>query len=165
MLMLAFGGSLYKLSGAPDLRPHPASKGPRTMPRSSTAEFRVRYAETDQMGVVHHSRYLPWCEIGRTEFIRGLGKSYAELEASGVLLAIAECSLRYHAPARYDDLVRVVTTLAEVRSRGVTFDYVITRAESGERLATARTVLVSIDRAGRPIRLPDDFRRILEDAQ
>jgi acyl-CoA thioester hydrolase len=132
------------------------------MQHSSRSEFRVRYSETDQMAVVYHTNYLVWCEIGRTDFIRASGLTYAELERRGVLLAVAEANIRYHAPARYDDLVRVDTTLAAVRSRAVTFDYLITNADTGERLASARTVLVSLDRRGRPTTLPDDFRRQLE---
>jgi acyl-CoA thioester hydrolase len=134
------------------------------MQHSSKSEFRVRYSETDQMGVVYHTNYLVWCEIGRTDFIRGRGLTYAELERRGVLLAVAEATIRYHAAARYDDVIRVVTTLAEVRSRAVTFDYVITNADTGERLSSAQTVLVSLDRGGRPTTLPDDFRQHLEQA-
>jgi acyl-CoA thioester hydrolase len=132
------------------------------MQHSSRSEFRVRYSETDQMGVVYHTNYLVWCEIGRTDFIRATGLTYAELERRGVLLAVAEANIRYHAAARYDDLIRVDTTLAAVRSRAVTFDYLITNADTGERLSSARTVLVSLDRRGRPAMLPDDFRRHLE---
>lgn len=124
---------------------------------SCTVEFRARYSETDQMGIVYHANYLPWCEIGRTELIRRLWRSYADLEAEGVLLAVTEATLRYHASARYDDLVRVVTTLAQVRSRGVAFEYEIQRVEAGaepRRLVSARTELVAIDRGGSPVRLP-----------
>src|SRR5216117_3438237 len=100
-----------------------------------TVEFRVRYAETDQMGVVYHTNYLVWCEIGRTELIRALsGVSYASLEAEGVGLAVAELSIRYHGAARYDNLIRVKTTLTDARSRSVTFEYLISNAETGERL-------------------------------
>jgi acyl-CoA thioester hydrolase len=126
-----------------------------------TTELRVRYAETDQMGVVYHSNYLIWCEIGRTDYIRGLGTPYAELERNGVALAVSEASLRCHAPARYDDVVRVETSLTEVRSRTVTFDYVIAHAGTGARLATARTILVSLDRDGRVAALPPNVRAFL----
>jgi acyl-CoA thioester hydrolase len=127
-------------------------------------EFRARYSETDQMGVVYHANYLPWCEVGRTELIRRVWRSYADLEAEGVLLAVTEANLRYHASARYDDLVRVVTTLAQVRSRGVSFAYQILRVDGDAvtRLVSARTDLIAIDRAGTPVRLPpaliDAFR-------
>jgi acyl-CoA thioester hydrolase len=126
-------------------------------------ELRVRYAETDQMGVVYHTNYLVWCEIGRTELIRALtGVSYAKLEEEGVGLAVADLSIRYHGAARYDNLIRVRTTLTDARSRSVTFEYLITNAETGERLASARTVLVSLDERGRPVVMPDHLRRRLD---
>ncbi len=125
-------------------------------------ELRVRYAESDQMGVVYHANYLVWCEMGRTELIRQMtGASYADLERAGVALAVSEATIRYHGSARYDDRVRVRTTLAEARSRSVTFDYLITNAETGARLASARTVLVSLDGTGRPAVMPDHLRRAL----
>ena len=123
-------------------------------------QFRVRYAETDQMGVVYHTNYLIWCEMGRTDFIRTLGMSYAEMERAGVSLAVSELSARFHAAARYDDMIRVKTTLADVRSRMITFDYLVSNAETDQRLVTARTTLVSLDRAGRPVALPDELRRL-----
>lgn len=129
---------------------------------SSTVEFRVRYAETDQMGVVYHSEYLVWCEIGRTEFIRTAGLPYADMERRGALLAVADARLRYHASARYDDLIRVETTLSDVRSRAITFDYVIRNAETSQKLVTASTMLVSLDRNANPTPLPADIRELLE---
>src|SRR5687767_233171 len=114
------------------------------------------------MGVVYHTNYLVWCEIGRTELIRALtGASYADLEARGVALAVSELSVRYHGAARYDNRIKVRTTLADSRSRSVTFDYVISNADTGERLATARTVLISLDPGGRPVVMPDALRRRL----
>ena len=129
---------------------------------SQILELRVRYAETDQMGVVYHANYLVWCDMGRTDYLGSRGANYAELERGGTSLAVSDASVRYHAPARYDDLIRVETTLREVRSRAVTFDYVITNAQTSVRLATASTALVSIDRNGRPVRLPDSTRALLE---
>ena len=113
------------------------------------------------MGVVHHRNYLVWCELGRTEHFRRLGANYAELERSGVVLAVAEANVRYAAPARYDDLIRVETRVADVGSRGVTFEYAIHRAEDGERLATARTTLVALDKTGRVVTLPAGVRTAL----
>ena len=95
-------------------------------------------------------------------FIRGLGLPYSELEKRGTQLAVAEATIRYHAPARYDNLVRVETRLTEVRSRAITFDYVIRNAESGERLATARTLLVSLDPSGKPVPMPAEVRALME---
>ena len=127
-----------------------------------SVEFRVRYAETDRMGVVYHAEYLVWCEIGRTEFIRAHWRSYADLERAGVMLAVAEANVRYHAGARYDDLVRVETRLTEVRSRTLRFEYLVTRAATGERLVSAGTTLVAVDAAGRTRALPPDVRAALE---
>ena len=134
------------------------------MPLTNATELRVRYAETDRMGIVYYANYLVWCEVGRVEFMRALGGSYADLEAQGYGLAVAEATVRYLAPARFDDPVRIDTTLVGVRSRAVSFDYVISHAETGTRFATAHTALVSIDRTGRPTALPPEFRARLEGA-
>lgn len=132
------------------------------MTEPHVTELRVRYSETDQMGVVYHAEYLVWCEVGRTDFIRALGLPYAELEHRGTALAVAEASIRYLAPARYDDLIRVETRLSDVRSRAITFEYEIRNAETGSRLATARTLLVSLDASGKPVPLPADVRSLME---
>jgi acyl-CoA thioester hydrolase len=132
------------------------------MPLMHATELRVRYAETDRMGVVYYANYLVWCEVGRVEYMRALGGSYAALEAEGHGLAVAEARVRYLAPARFDDLIRIETSLTGVRSRAVTFDYVISHAETGARLATAHTALVSVDPTGRPTALPATFRALLE---
>jgi acyl-CoA thioester hydrolase len=129
-----------------------------------SVEFRVRYAETDQMQVVYHSNYLIWCEIGRTEFIRALGTPYVELERQNVTLAVVEASLRFHAAARYDNLIRVTTTITDVRSRTLTFDYVITNAETGERFVTASTKLASLTRDSRLTKMPDSLLKVLQNA-
>jgi acyl-CoA thioester hydrolase len=123
-----------------------------------TSRFRVRYAETDQMGVVYHANYLVWCEIGRTDLIRSLGPSYASLERDGVMLAVSDASLRFHAPARYDDLIAVETRVESVRSRTITFGYRIRReVEPRDRLVSATTTLVALDRAGRPRSMPSSL--------
>lgn len=112
------------------------------------------------MGVVYHAHYLVWCEMGRTELIRSLiGRSYADLEREGFALAVSELSIRYHGAARYDNLVRVRTTISDIRSRSVTFEYLITHAATGERLASAQTTLVSLDVRGRPVSMPEELRR------
>lgn len=130
------------------------------MPRE--IQLRVRYAETDQMRVVYHANYLVWCEVGRTEYIRSVFASYAEVERMGVALAVVEANLRFHAPARYDDLITVTTTLREARSRTMTLDYVITNADTGEKLVTASTTLASTDPNGRLVSMPADLRSALE---
>jgi acyl-CoA thioester hydrolase len=133
---------------------------------SCTVEFRTRYVETDQMGIIHHANYLAWCEIGRTDLIRRLYKSYADVEKDGIFLPVTDVHLRYHASARYDELVRVTTWLEQLRSRAVVFGYLVERVEddgSTTRLVSARTALTPIGRDGRPRALPgtimDAFRR------
>jgi acyl-CoA thioester hydrolase len=123
-----------------------------------SVRFRVRYSETDQMGIVYHANYLPWCEIGRTELMRELGFPYAEIERSGIRLAVAEASLRYAQAARYDDDIRVITRVAATQSRTITFAYEVHReGPSPQLLATATTRLIAIDSNGSPRRLPDDL--------
>jgi acyl-CoA thioester hydrolase len=97
------------------------------------ARIRVRYAETDQMGVVYHANYLVWFEVGRVEFIRQLGMNYKDMEQEdGALIAVAEVTARYKAPARYDDELVVRTRLSGVRGSIMRFRYVVVRPEPGE---------------------------------
>lgn len=135
------------------------------MTRRSTTTLRVRYGETDQMGIAYHAHYLVWCEIGRTDFMRDLGITYAELERRGHLLAVAEASVRYGASAHYDDVIRVETWIERVKSRTITFTYEIARDEPDPApLATARTTLVCLDRDGVPRRLPDAVLELFKEA-
>jgi acyl-CoA thioester hydrolase len=125
-------------------------------------EVRVRYAETDQMGVVYHANYLAWCDIGRTDLIRALGgMTYAEIEREGTALAVVEAHLRYVRPARYDDLIRITTRVTAVRSRVVRFDYDICIAD-GDPIAVGYTTLVAMTREGRSACIPDHLRQQLE---
>src|SRR5579872_5935111 len=119
--------------------------------------FRVRYAETDQMGVVYYANYLIWMEVGRVEFCRAQGIRYRDMEeADGVLLVVAEANCRYMAPARYDDEVRIATTLAEATPRMVRFDYQI-YDPSGKQLAQGFTKHVFCGRDVRPAKLPEKY--------
>ncbi len=125
-------------------------------------EVRVRYAETDQMGVVYHANYFAWCDMGRTELIRSLGGlTYAQLERDGTALAVVEAHMRYIKPARYDDLVRVTTRVTEVRSRVVRFDYDIAIIDGGP-VAAGYTTLVAMTRDGRGSCIPEKLRQQLE---
>jgi acyl-CoA thioester hydrolase len=142
------------------LQTRPVGAAMTQLPESTT-ELRVRYAETDQMGVVYHTNYLIWCEIARTDLIRTLGASYRELEERGVRLAVSEASVRYIAAARYDDRIRIETRLTRVTSRTMLFDYTILNADTMQRLATASTTLISLDAANRVSALPPDVRRTL----
>ncbi len=133
-------------------------------PYEHRSEVRVRYAETDQMGVVYHANYLVWCEIGRTDFIRALGRSYADMERDGITLAVSDASLRFVGSARYDDPIVVYTRLDEVRSRSMRFAYRIEHGETGRTLVTASTSLVALDPGGRPSRLPAPILETLQRA-
>lgn len=132
------------------------------LPKRTSIELRVRYGETDQMGVAYHAHYLVWCEMARTEHMRQLGVRYRDLEARGLKLAVAEASLRYLRSARYDDLVRVSAWVSDLGSRRVTFSYRVERPEDSTLLCTATTALVSLDSANRPTRIPEDALRIME---
>jgi acyl-CoA thioester hydrolase len=128
----------------------------------TSVEVRVRYGETDQMGVAYHAHYLVWCELARTEHMRRLGVRYRDLEERGYKLAVAGASLRYARSARYDDLLRITAWLADVGSRRVVFRYRVERPEDGALLCTAETALVSLDRNNRPTRLPPDALALME---
>src|SRR5919112_5254975 len=101
--------------------------------------LRARYAETDAMGVVHHASYIIWLEQGRTELLRALGISYREIEAAGFFVVLSDLQVRYHASARYDDLVLLRATLGGVRSRQLSFTYELRLGATGALLVTARS--------------------------
>jgi acyl-CoA thioester hydrolase len=128
----------------------------------SSVEFRVRYSETDQMGVAYHGHYLAWCEMARTEHMRRLGVRYRDLEEGGVRLAVSDAHVRFARSARYDDALRVTAWLTEAASRRISFGYRIERTDDGALLATAETALISVDASGRPTRLPADVIAHLE---
>ncbi|HHQ48104.1 MAG TPA: acyl-CoA thioesterase [Acidobacteria bacterium] len=131
----------------------------RPGPEWEAARFRVRYAETDAAGIVHHATYLVWFEEGRSELSRQLGLPYRELEEAGVVLVVVEARVRYVAGARYDEAVEVWTRMEQVRSRSCTFSYRVVASEDGRLLATGSTSHVAVDRVtGRPIVLPEPFR-------
>ena len=122
------------------------------------ARVRVRYAETDQMGVVYHANYLVWMEVGRVELCRARGISYREMEADdGVLLTVAEVQCRYSYPARYDDEVIVETGIVKAHPRLVVFGYRLMRAEDRTLLAVGETKHVFCDRELRPAKLPAKY--------
>lgn len=126
-------------------------------------EIRVRYAETDAMGVVHHAAYLVWFELGRTEYTRAVGLPYREVESGGIRLVVVEAAARFHRPARYDDLVVVRTTLREASKARLTFAYQVVHAGDGALLADGHTVHAATDLTGRVRRIPEDVRSALQD--
>jgi acyl-CoA thioester hydrolase len=129
----------------------------------TTCQIRVRYAETDGMGVVYYGNYLIWFEVGRTDLLRQLGESYREIEENeGVYLPVVEAHCRYHRPARYDDLVDIVTRASRPSRASVQFDYELSRAEDRILLASGSTLHVAVGRDGKPRRLPRKLRELLE---
>jgi acyl-CoA thioester hydrolase len=129
----------------------------------TTCQIRVRYAETDSMGVVYYGNYLTWFEVGRTDLLRQLGESYREIEENeGVYLPVVEAHCRYHQPARYDDLVDIVTRASRPSRASVQFDYELSRAEDRMLLASGSTLHVAVGRDGKPRRLPPKLRELLE---
>jgi acyl-CoA thioester hydrolase len=120
--------------------------------------FRVRYAETDQMGVVYHANYLIWMEVGRVELVRSRGFAYKALEAEGLFLSVIEANCRYLFPARYDQEVIVETKVTKSNPRGVEFDYRILSAEPERLLAEGFTRHLWLNREMRPARLPEQYR-------
>lgn len=124
--------------------------------RETTSSVRVRYAETDKMGVVYHSNYLIWFEIGRTDWLRATGLTYRQMEAEdGIQLPVIEAHCEYRQGARYDDDVEIRTRAKKLSPVRVQFDYEATRRQDGVLLATGHTVHATIDREGRPVRMPD----------
>ena len=124
------------------------------------SRVRVRYAETDQMGVVYHSNYLIWMEVGRVEYFRSSGRSYREMEADdGVLLAVAEANCRYLYPARYDDEVIIRTTIGSANPRMVQFDYELLNTD-GRPFAKGFTKHVFCGRDFRPCKLPEKYHSV-----
>jgi acyl-CoA thioester hydrolase len=126
--------------------------------RVGEARVRVRYAETDQMGVVYHSNYLVWFEIGRVELIRSMGLDYKRMEAEeGCGIAVVDVHVRYRASARYDDELVVQTTLLAARGAVIRFGYRILRVEDGVLLCEGETVHVVVDKEMKKRSLPPKY--------
>jgi acyl-CoA thioester hydrolase len=131
-----------------------------TLMPPSTTTLRVRYAETDQMGVAYYANYFIWCEIGRVELLRQLGFEYRQMELEhNCHLPVVEASCRYKSPARYDDLVTIETRVSGLRTSVIKFSYRLFCARDGEPvlLADAETVHVSVDRAMQKCPLPEPY--------
>jgi acyl-CoA thioester hydrolase len=124
------------------------------------AAVRVRYAETDQMGVVYHGNHFIWFEVGRVELCRSLGFDYRDLEAEeDTFLVVAEAHCRYKRPARFDDVLTVRSWVTQSQRRTVKFGYEVVNKASGEVIATGGTTHVVCDRLGRPKSLPEKYRQ------
>ena len=124
-------------------------------------KVRVRYSETDQMGVVYHGNYAQYFEMGRVEWLRNIGISYKWMEENGVMLPVVSLSMNYKKPARYDDLITVKTIFKSQSSVKIEFDYEIYN-EAGELLTTGNSILVFVDaKTGRPVLPPDYVKELL----
>ena len=134
--------------------------GGNTAPIRRTS-VRVRYAETDRMGVVYYANYLVWFEVGRTEWLRETGWSYREMETEGVALPVIEAHCEYRQPARYDDELDVLTKATRLTQVRMRFDYQVIRRPDGVVVASGYTVHAALDPAGRPCRLPERVRAML----
>ena len=145
-------------------RPHHSHPGARV----GRTRLRVRYADTDRMGVVYYANYLVWFEVGRTEWLRDTGWTYREMENSGMALPVIEAGCQYRLPARYDDEIEIATRATLVSQVRIRFDYEITRLEptagapAPTLLATGHTVHAATDAAGKPARLPASIAELLQ---
>jgi acyl-CoA thioester hydrolase len=129
---------------------------------SVETRVRVRYAETDQMGVVYHANYLVWMEVGRVEYWRAAGLRYRDMEREdGILLVVAEVNCRYRAPAFYDDEVIIRTSIAESNARMIRFAYELVSADDGRAIATGETKHVFCGRDRRPAKVPAKYHAVL----
>lgn len=128
-----------------------------------TLDIAVRFAETDLMGIVHHSAYVVWLEAGRVAWMQAMGTPYAELSASGRHFAVTGLHVNYRASCTFGDVVRIETTLSSARSRQVVFGYRVLDANTGELLATGRSEHICVDTNGRMTKIPADLLRRLTD--
>jgi len=127
----------------------------------SVSRVRVRYAETDKMGVVYYANYFVWFEVGRTDLLRHAGWTYREMEREGFSLPVIEAHCEYHQSARYDDELEVQTSGERVSPVRIAFQYAVVRPSDETLVATGRTVHATIGRDGRPCRLPERVATVL----
>jgi acyl-CoA thioester hydrolase len=148
------------------VRREPAPRGFKVNPTTPVAEttFRVRYAETDRMGIVHHAAYVVWLEEGRSHYMRTQGSSYTQFEQEGISLAVSELRVRYGQAVRYDQRVTVRCWIEQVKSRQITFGYEVVEAETDDLLATARSKHICVDHQGRVTTIPDWWQRLWGEA-
>jgi len=127
--------------------------------RAHETSLRIRYQETDNMGVVYYGNYFTWFEVARTEYFRSLGLIYRDLEAKGFYLMVAAASCRYKSPAKYDDMVTVKSSIPEIKNSSLKFEYKL--SVDGRLIATGDSVHVFTNRSGHPVRMPGDVRKAL----
>lgn len=122
------------------------------------AQIRVRYQETDNMGVVYYANYFVWFEVARTEYLRSFGVSYKELESQGMYLMVASAGCEYKSPARFDDVVTVRTWIPELKNSSLRFEHSL--HVDSRLIATGESVHVFTNDAGKPVRIPEEIRRM-----
>jgi acyl-CoA thioester hydrolase len=127
--------------------------------------MRVRYAETDKMGVVYYANYFVWMEIGRTDYCKSVGFSYRDMEDEDANMAVVDASCRYVAPARYDDEILVRTTTDRVSRRLVSFVYEIYNGATGKLLAEGKTVHITVGKDGKTCSIPERYYALMVKAQ
>ena len=128
---------------------------------TSLSRVRVRYAETDTMGVVYHSNFLIYFEIGRTDYFRELGFTYKEMETEDIFMPVTECYCRYLRPAKYDDQLEIRTKFTTLSRLKLKFEYDVVRIGDDVKIAEGYTVHVPVNSAGNPCRIPERYRAAL----
>lgn len=134
------------------------------MRHTSETRFRVRYAETDKMGVVYYAHYFVWMEVGRTDYCKTVGFSYRDMESDDANMAVADASCRYLAPARYDDEILVHTSIKRLSRRLVAFVYSISNGATGQLLAEGKTIHITVGKDGKTCSIPDRYYDLLTQA-
>jgi acyl-CoA thioester hydrolase len=130
-------------------------------PKTHTTQQKVRYAETDNMGIVYYANYLVWFEVGRTEYLLAQGMDYRDVDKEGLFMAVVESHATYKAPARYGDIVVIETTPTEVKNSSLRFDYRVVRGSDKKLLCEGYTTHVLIDKEMRPKKIPEKIRALL----
>ena len=125
-------------------------------------DIRIRYAETDQMGVCYYANYFTWFEIGRTEYFRALGLPYTHYEKRGILLPVGKAYCRYHKPIRYDDCITIRTWITHLKKASIRFAYSIRFKNSDQTVAQGYTTHIFADSSLKPCAIPDDIRDRVE---
>ena len=126
--------------------------------------LRVRYADVDAMGYAYYAHYLRWFEIGRTEFLRDLGKTYREVEEGGISFPVTEAYVKYLSPARYDELIEIRTRVAFVKRASLKLEYEVADAETGTVHARGYTVHAAVDAGGNIVRIGDGLASVIDGA-
>jgi len=135
------------------------------MTHTGETRFRVRYAETDKMGVVYYANYFVWMEVGRTDYCKTVGFNYRDMERDDANMAVANASCRYIAPARYDDAILVKTRVERLNRRIVEFVYSISNEETGQLLAEGKTLHITVRKNGKTCSIPEPYYSLLSKAQ